>query len=200
MIKGEPEIYTYDQAPEHMRHQIGSVLAEGIGLYCGDHRGGRKVPPLNANPTWEQIDRICRKEISSYLSYAGHKDLSVRFRKYILHVQDIDDFLRAVQIGCIALCNINGEYDEPLARGAEQTAVDAIEEINGRFEQHSVGYQFVNGQIIRVDSKLTHAEIIKPALVLLTARDFSKANDDFMAAHRHYINPSISIFIFTRRI
>jgi hypothetical protein len=43
-----------------------------------------------------------------------------------------------------------------------------------------------NVQIIRVDSKLTHAEIIKPALVLLTAPLFSKANEDFMTAHRHY--------------
>jgi HEPN domain len=71
-------------------------------------------------------------------------------------------------------------------RGAQQNAVADIEEINRRFEQHSIGYQFENRQIIRVDSKMTHAEIIKPALVLLTAPEFSKANEDFMAAHRHY--------------
>lgn len=74
----------------------------------------------------------------------------------------------------------------PKDRGAKQKGVAAIEEINSRFEQHSIGYQFVNRQIIRVDSKLTHAEIIKPALILLTASEFSKANEDFMAAHRHY--------------
>ena len=82
---------------------------------------------------------------------------------------------------------ISDRYDEPKNRGAQQTAVDAIEEINGKFEQHAVGYQFENRQIIRIDSKLTHAEIIKPALILLTEhRNFSKANEDFMAAHRHY--------------
>jgi HEPN domain-containing protein len=37
-----------------------------------------------------------------------------------------------------------------------------------------------------VDCKLTHAEIIKPALSLLTAPLFTKANEDFMTAHRHY--------------
>ena len=73
-----------------------------------------------------------------------------------------------------------------MERGAEQTAQEALREINQRFEQHAVGYQFENGQIIRVDNKLTHAEIIKPALLLLTAPVFAKANEDFMRAHRHY--------------
>jgi AbiJ N-terminal domain 4 len=183
---GEPEIYTYDQAPEHMRHQICAALSEGIGIYYGDHRGGRRVPPLNANPTWEQIDRISRKELPSYLDYVQQTDLSSRFLNYVRRVEFMDDFLSAVEIGCVALRNIHDECDEPETRGAQQKAVDAIEEINGRFEQHSVGYQFENGQIIRVDSKLTHAEIIKPALVLLTESAFSKANEDFMTAHRHY--------------
>lgn len=37
-----------------------------------------------------------------------------------------------------------------------------------------------------MDSKLTHAELIKPALSLLTEPLFSKANDEFLGAHRHY--------------
>jgi len=31
-----------------------------------------------------------------------------------------------------------------------------------------------------------HAEVIKPALALLTAPAFAKANEEFMTAHRHY--------------
>lgn len=162
-----------------MRHQICSALAEGIG-------GGYHEPPPNADPIREQIDRICRKEMYSYLSYTQETDLRLRFLNYVLHVQDMDHFLSAVEIGCLVLRISSDEYDSPKLRGAQQKGVDAIEEINGRFEQHSVGYQFENGQIIRVDSKLTHAEIIKPALVLLTAPLFSKANEDFMTAHRHY--------------
>jgi hypothetical protein len=64
---GEPEIYTYDQAPEHMRHQICAALAEGIGVYYG--RGGHNEPPPNADGIWGSIDRLCRKELESYLSY-----------------------------------------------------------------------------------------------------------------------------------
>jgi hypothetical protein len=185
---GEPEIYTYDQAPGHMRHQICEALSEGIGNYS---RGPRyHVPPPNANDIWEQIDRICRKEIYSYLNHIHihETDLRLRFLTYILRVPDMYDFLSAVEIGCVGLRTIGVVYgiDVPMYRGAQQTTVDAIEEINGRFDQHSVGYQFENGQIIQVDSKLAHTEIIKPALVLLTAPEFSKANEDFMTAHRHY--------------
>jgi hypothetical protein len=81
---------------------------------------------------------------------------------------------------------IEDEYDGTSERGAKQTGPEAIAEINSRFEQHAVGYQFENRHIIRVDSKLVHAEVIKPALALLTAPEFAKANDDFMTAHRHY--------------
>jgi hypothetical protein len=183
---GEPEIYIYDQAPEHMRQQICLALAEGIGYYYGG--SGYHTPPPNADLIWEQIDRICRKELYySYQSYTQETDLRLRFLNYVLHVQDMNEFLSAIEIGCFVLSIVRDERDGTATeRGAQQKAVDAIEEINGRFEQHSVGYQFENGQIIRVDSKLTHAEIIKPTLVLLTAPLFSKANEDFMTAHRHY--------------
>jgi hypothetical protein len=111
---GEPEIYTYDQAPEHMRNQICQALSEGIGLYAVGPLPGRKVPPLNANPTWEQIDRICRKELLSYPDDdVRQTDLSLRFRNYVLRVQDMDDFLSAIHIGCVVLLdNVGDHYDE----------------------------------------------------------------------------------------
>jgi len=74
----------------------------------------------------------------------------------------------------------------PQARGAVQDAEDALREINQRFEQHAVGYQFESGHIIRVDSKIAHAEIVKPALQLLTASMFAKANEEFLSSHKHY--------------
>jgi len=30
---GEPDVYTYDLAPEHLRHQICMALYEGIGRF-----------------------------------------------------------------------------------------------------------------------------------------------------------------------
>jgi hypothetical protein len=69
---------------------------------------------------------------------------------------------------------------------AEQTPADALNEINDRFREHGFGYQFENGHIIRVDEQFVHSEIVKPALALLGAPGFEKANEDFLTAHRHY--------------
>jgi hypothetical protein len=183
----EPEVYTYDRVPDHLRHQICLALAEGIGRYHRLTGDPFQSPPPHANDMWEQIDRICRKELHSYLDYTKEQNLAQRFLAYVFKIGDIDDFLSAVEIGCVALSVTSDQYDHQLVeRGAQQKAADSIDEINARFEQHAVGYQFENRHVIRVDSKLTHAEIIKPALMLLTAPMFAKANDDFMTAHRHY--------------
>jgi hypothetical protein len=74
-----------------------------------------------------------------------------------------------------------------LQRGnADEIADNAIEELNARFKEHGVGYQFSDGTIVRVDSELVHAEIVKPALVVLRQPDFASAQSEFLAAHEHY--------------
>ena len=53
---GEPEIYTYDQAPGHMRHQISLALAEGIGFYyVGDGFG--HTPMEHGDPSIVIVER-----------------------------------------------------------------------------------------------------------------------------------------------
>ncbi len=69
---------------------------------------------------------------------------------------------------------------------ASEKADDAIEELNYRFREHGIGYQFSNGQIIRMDSELIHAEIVKPALELLNQRYYAGAQQEFLKAHEHY--------------
>jgi Domain of unknown function (DUF7014) len=60
-----------------------------------------------------------------------------------------------------------------------------LNELNERFLQYRVGYQFENGNIIRVDSQYVHAEVVKEALRLLHEPEFVAANNEFMTAHRH---------------
>ncbi len=67
-----------------------------------------------------------------------------------------------------------------------QSSEDAISELNHRFHQHNLGYQYNNGQIIRVDSVFIHTEVILPALSLLSNYDFEGAEEEFRNAHKHY--------------
>ena len=63
---------------------------------------------------------------------------------------------------------------------------DAIKELNRRFKEHGVGYQFTNGQIVRIDSEFAHTEIVKPALRLLGQKQYAGAQQEFLKAHEHY--------------
>jgi hypothetical protein len=47
---------------------------------------------------------------------------------------------------------------------------EAIEELNNRFKEHGVGYQYASGEIIKFDSTFVHSEIVMPTLILLHNR------------------------------
>ena len=69
---------------------------------------------------------------------------------------------------------------------ASAIADDAIRELNQRFKEHGVGYCFENGQIVRIDSQLVHAEVVKPALALLDGKKYAGVQQEFLQAHEHY--------------
>jgi hypothetical protein len=68
-----------------------------------------------------------------------------------------------------------------------QTAEDAIKELNYRLKLAGVGYEFISGEIVRIDSQLVHNEVVKPALLLLQGDTvFEGAQQEFLSAHSHY--------------
>lgn len=60
---------------------------------------------------------------------------------------------------------------------------DAIVELNYRFKQHNLGYEFVNSQIITIDSTFLHKTAVKPALKLLLEEGFEGAEDEIRNAY-----------------
>ena len=59
----------------------------------------------------------------------------------------------------------------------------AIAELNHRFCEHGVGYQYESGSMIRVDSQLIHSEVVRPALNMLSDPMYKGANAEFLSAH-----------------
>lgn len=70
-------------------------------------------------------------------------------------------------------------------RNTEQKPND-IEELNSRFKEHGVGYQFIDGSLVRIASQFIHAEVIKAALSLLDAPGFEGPADEFRKAFTHH--------------
>ena len=63
---------------------------------------------------------------------------------------------------------------------------DAIEELNDRFREHGVGYQYESRQIVKIDSQIIHSEVVKPVLSFLSDPIYKGANEEFLKAHEHY--------------
>lgn len=79
----------------------------------------------------------------------------------------------------------HGKADHHLCRascGPEELA----KELNHRFRENGVGYQYTNGRLIRVDSLYLHENTVKPALALLLEDGFAGPNEEFMSAHQHF--------------
>jgi hypothetical protein len=74
----------------------------------------------------------------------------------------------------------------PCTYGVTQKPDDAIGELNSRFKEHCVGYQFMGSEIVRIDSQFIHAEVVQNALSLLQDSGFHGANEEFLKAHEHY--------------
>ena len=69
----------------------------------------------------------------------------------------------------------------------------AIEEINGRFTQYGVGYQFSKELdcIVKVDSTFMHAEVVNPAIVLLAEKQFEGPAQEFGRARAGCVQASL---------
>ncbi|CAC9997412.1 STM4504/CBY_0614 family protein, partial [Bathymodiolus azoricus thioautotrophic gill symbiont] len=51
---------------------------------------------------------------------------------------------------------------------------------------HGIGFQFIENEIIRIDSELIHEEAVKPALRLLNGENYQGAQQEFLSAYDHY--------------
>lgn len=66
------------------------------------------------------------------------------------------------------------------------TGPEAIVDLNGRFRENGIGFQFEGEILIRLDTDLLHEHAVRPALGVLRDLRFTGANAEFLKAHEHY--------------
>jgi len=169
------DVYIYDKVPEKLRIQISQILKDSIGS--------------DNYSAWEIIHSILLKELGTFkLIERPRRDPIDNCIAYFLECYDEDaiDFIE------LSLRMINSEtlyYDyEERAKmyGIIQSPKEAIEEMNYRLKDHSLGYEFIEGEFIRIDRKFLHEATVKPAIRLLIEEDFEGAGEEFLQAHDHY--------------
>jgi hypothetical protein len=187
-LRGEVlDVYQYDNVPSQLRVQITYIVKDALG----------DVGHYDTVESFRLIhDILCReygKLSLSNNSSLRHRDSSLI---YIDYVQEVINFVLAtndpeqiLDITELSFRLIDIRYRDNQLRRRVQSKInpdEAIEELNARFREHGVGYQYESGEIIRVDSQIIHSEAVKPVLHLLSDDRFRGANDEFLRAHEHY--------------
>lgn len=140
------------------------------------------------NKNWVWIhDRFCR-ELGLLTLEPPRDNAFEKCCKFILDEPDIDNVLSLVELSFRFIDTVWRErfYWDKHDAEATQDPDDAIEELNDRFKEHGIGYQYVSGEIIRVDSQYIHAEVVRPAISLLQEAGFEGASEEFLESHKHY--------------
>jgi hypothetical protein len=106
--------------------------------------------------------------------------------QYLLDEQNCEKVLDVIELGFKFIDKVARDCGYKHEQNAPQKADAAIDEVNARFKEHGVGYEYKSGEIIRIDSELVHAEAVKPALKLLSGKAYKAANNEFLQAHEHY--------------
>jgi hypothetical protein len=173
--KEVPDVYQYTEIPRALRVQIIHILRDVFGFPQGryDTRCIEDFQVIN--------DALCREYGVFGLSQKILNTVDEQVVDFLLTVPDHEKVLDVIEIAFRLM--VWKVHNGQLSRQDEE---DAISELNARFREHGVGYQHEAGEIIRVDSQLIHAQVVKPALVLLTAKEYAGANAEFLKAFEHY--------------
>lgn len=181
-LRGQvPDVYQYDNIDDRLKVQIVHIIRDSIGIE-GQYN-------TETNDAYRFIHEVLCKE---YGVFTLNKNASTNMEaiyNYFLSSNDHEQCLDIIELSFRIINNHvrDNWWRFQNATGVKQDPDSAIEELNDRFKEAGVGYQFESGEIIRIDSKIIHSEVVKPVLALLgTEKEFSGANDEFLKAHEHY--------------
>ena len=183
-LRGDyPDVYQYEELPSKLKVQLIHIWKETIGE---DYSGGKWNPSSENRNYLETCYNILCKELGVFElnkddNFLGNTvSYSQNISKYFLTEKNIEKELSVVEL----MVGFTKIFADQYPHGINIS--DTIEEMNQRFRENGVGYQYEKGQIIRVDSEFIHTEAVKPALQLLSNPMYKGAQEEFLKAHEHY--------------
>ena len=173
-LRGEvPDVYQYETIPEELRVQVVHIWDDVFQIPYG-------------GPAYDAYSFIHNKVCREYdmFSLGKENDLYERVANFLLITEDTEKVIDVIEVSfrCIdpEIRDGDGYFSPMISPHA------AISELNDRFREHGVGYQYESGQIVKVDSKIIHSEVVKPVLAFLSNPIYKGANEEFLKAHEHY--------------
>jgi hypothetical protein len=178
--KGLPDIFTYDDVSERIKIQIQYIWDDFFIQLDDDINKG----------IWREIHKILLKEHAKRnLPNRGIYQESEyqQVKNYLDKNTDKEECLDIIElvfkfINLVPSVIKKHHYRPELNYTPEQ----AMKHLNTRFLENGIGYEFRGGEVIRIDNKLLHHEIIIPTLHFLSDPKFKNSNDEYLSAHEHF--------------
>lgn len=177
-----PDTYQYVEMPDTLRVQFVHIMDDGLGNEQDYH------DPYGYGDTkglYDNLVSVLRREYGVFhlLGDRWKSDNSrLELINFFLNERSMEKLLDVVELVCRAFEKVTNEWPGKFSDQAEPL----IAEVNHRFRESALGYQYISGSVVRVDSDFSHAEIVKPALTLLRDRKLKTVEKEFLAAHQHY--------------
>ncbi|NUB12183.1 hypothetical protein GAY28_05300 [Azospirillum brasilense] len=184
----QDDVYCYDDIPHPLRVQIVHILNDSLSYYSYSASNKKDV-----NETWEFICNTLQREKGVFKLSEDNDRPDSQVLALILK-GSTDDVLNAVDLSFNVINNYISKlsaYDRHIF-GIKVSAEEAIIELNARFREHSIGYEFVDKQLIQISNNLLHAQVVVPAIRLLYEERFSGADQEIRNAFEHYKNGEFS--------
>ncbi|NOY66369.1 MAG: hypothetical protein GXP13_03030 [Gammaproteobacteria bacterium] len=179
-----PDVFSYHGIPQTLRVQIVHIWKDALGDKEGYRNALRGV-----KVKYKYIVDSLRREYGVFTLYdRGYNDHHYidELEYFFLHESICNKVIDVIELTFKVIDKTTREYNHLGTQNFDEIADCAILELNTRFKEHGIGYQYEEGEIIRVDSQLLHAEIVKPALQLLNSTLYAGAQQEFLSAYEHH--------------
>ena len=179
-LRGEvPDVYQYGNIPRELRVQVIHITTEAFGQTY--YSSGTPYYPSGVDEIYAFIEKTLKHEYGTFELVEDATSNLDAVERFFLGTREIEKAIDVIELLFQFIDPSMHEFGN-----LKIAPEESIAELNYRFLEHGVGYQYESGQIIRVDSQYLHAEAVKPALTMLSDPMYKGANAEFLSAHEHY--------------
>ncbi|MCD9019152.1 STM4504/CBY_0614 family protein [Parachryseolinea silvisoli] len=192
-LKKLPDVYIYNKPlPKELKRKLAHLILQATGRWISgtvaDERGN-KITTSNNEALFDfyhPIETKLSKEFNTKRINFFH-DSSSLVLDFFTSEEKIERSLTVLELILQQLDTLGrNEVYRKNATSIEIFPDEAILEFNFRMREFGIGYQYESSQMVRIDSTISHSEIIGPAINLLSSKRFRGANDEYLSAHQHY--------------
>ena len=171
-----PDVYKYDTIPSQLRYQVFYIWQDIFGKRDSDNSDKFKA--------FQFFYDVLRREYGVPTLGSGNYPQD-KIHDFLIRTKETENVIDIIQL---SFQYIDREVrDNPNRFTFRKISPDeAINELNDRFREQGVGYQYESGLIVKIDSQIIHAEVVKPTLLFLSDPIYKGANEEFLKAHEHY--------------